>query len=416
MKYLLISISHKNTDLAIREKLAFDVQTQERILKDLVSSSSINEAIILVTCNRIEITLSVKDTRLALANTLDLLHRVSSVDLLELEGRAEVYEDEGAARHLFSVASGLESVVIGEAQIVGQFKDAFKFALDHGFAGKRLTGLMNHAIRCAAAVRNATEVGKNPVSVSSAAVVQARTLMNGSLEGIEAVVVGNGEMSRLAALHLLGDGATVTVVGRDLEKAKQFANELNPSVKYDSFAKLAKLINSHPLMFTATGAPHTVITQDMVEAKDFERFWFDIAVPRDIDKIEDKNITIFAVDDLQTIVQTNMNLREEEASKAFKVVGEYVNEFFAWLSSLSADPVIKALREKASEAAKEELARAIKKGFIPKEYEENARFLLHSAFKRFLHTPTVTLKTTMEKEGSSELLEAVKNTFQIEGN
>lgn len=411
MKYLLISISHKNTDLATREKLAFDIETQERILKDLVATNSINEAIILVTCNRIEITLNVKDSFLARTDALNLLQSVSGVDL---NGRAEIYEDEEAARHLFSVASGLESVVIGEAQIVGQFKDAFKFALDRGYASKRLTGLMNHAIRCAAAVRNATEIGKNPVSVSSAAVVQAKTLMGGSLGGVEAVVVGYGEMSRLAAQHLLSDGAVVTVVGRDIDKAKEFANELSPDAKFDSFAKLIKLINTHPLLFTATGAPHTVITQDMVEAKEFGRYWFDIAVPRDIDAISDKNITVFAVDDLQDIVRTNMSLREEEAAKAFKVVDEFVNEFFAWLNSLSADPVIKALREKASEAAREELDRAVKKGFIPKEYEENARFLLHNAFKRFLHSPTVTLKTSMEKEGSSELLEAVRATF-IEG-
>lgn len=416
MRYLLISISHKNTDLATREKLTFDTTKQERILHALISDPSINEAIILVTCNRVEITLSVNDPRVALVAALDQLHRASGVDRVELEGRAESYEDEGAARHLFSVASGLESVVIGEAQIAGQFKDAFKFAVDRGFAAKRLAGLMNHAIRCAAAVRNATEVGKNPVSVSSAAVVQARVLMGGSLAGKEAVVVGNGEMSRLAALHLLGDGAVVTVVGRDIEKAKSFANDLNPNVKFDSFAKLAQLINTHPLMFTATGAPHTVITQEMVEARDFKRFWFDIAVPRDIDKIDDENIAIFAVDDLQEIVKTNMSLREEEASKAFKVVGEYVNDFFAWLSSLSADPIIKALRQQANHAAIEELDRAIKKGFIQEADRENTKMLLHNAFKRFLHTPTVTLKTEMEKSGSKEMLDTIKHIFHIEGN
>lgn len=416
MRYLLISISHKNTDLATREKLTFDTTKQERILHALISDPSINEAIILVTCNRVEITLSVNDPRVALVAALDQLHRASGVDRVELEGRAESYEDEGAARHLFSVASGLESVVIGEAQIAGQFKDAFKFAVDRGFAAKRLAGLMNHAIRCAAAVRNATEVGKNPVSVSSAAVVQARVLMGGSLAGKEAVVVGNGEMSRLAALHLLGDGAVVTVVGRDIEKAKSFANDLNPNVKFDSFAKLAQLINTHSLMFTATGAPHTVITQEMVEARDFKRFWFDIAVPRDIDKIDDENIAIFAVDDLQEIVKTNMSLREEEASKAFKVVGEYVNDFFAWLSSLSADPIIKALRQQANRAAIEELDRAIKKGFIQEADRENTKMLLHNAFKRFLHTPTVTLKTEMEKSGSKEMLDTIKHIFHIEGN
>ena len=415
MHYLLVSISHKNTDLAIREKLAFDADRQTMILKRLVAHGSINEAVMLVTCNRIELTVSAKEVHGALAEVLDALHAASGVNRTELEGRAQSYEDEGAARHLFSVASGLESVVIGEAQIAGQFREAFRFAQEKGFAGKKLTGLMNHAMRCAAAVRSATEVGKNPVSVSSAAVVQARQL-TGGLSGVPAVVVGNGEMSRLAALHLLGDGAEVIVVGRDLEKARIFAAELGPNVKSESFARLPHLINTHALMFTATGAPHTVINPEMVERCGFARYWFDIAVPRDIAEMEDENIHIYAVDDLQGIVQTNMSLREEEAAKAFTIVGEHVNDFFNWLSSLSADPVIKALREKASRAVREELDRAVKKGFIPAEHEESVRLLLHNAFKRFLHTPTVALRLQMDKPDAQETLECIRQLFDLEGN
>src|SRR5690606_8055287 len=145
---------HKNTDLAIREKLAFDADRQTMILKRLVAHGSINEAVMLVTCNRIELTVSAKEVHSALAEVLDALHAASGVNRIELEGRAKSYEDEGAARHLFSVASGLESVVIGEAQIAGQFREAFRFAQEKGFAGKKLTGLMNHAMRCAAAVRS----------------------------------------------------------------------------------------------------------------------------------------------------------------------------------------------------------------------------------------------------------------------
>ncbi|MGE4296206.1 MAG: glutamyl-tRNA reductase [Campylobacterales bacterium] len=415
MHYLLVSISHKNTDLAIREKLAFDSDRQAAILKRICGHASINEAVILVTCNRVELTLSVRDPHAALGEVFDALHAASGVNRAELEGRAQSYEDEGAARHLFSVASGLESVVIGEAQIAGQFREAFRLALEKGFAGKKLTGLMNHAMRCAAAVRSATEVGKNPVSVSSAAVVQARQLL-GSLRGATAVVVGNGEMSRLAALHLLGDGAEVIVVGRDLQKAQIFAAELGPSVKSESFARLPMLINTHPLLFTATGAPHTVINPEMIERREFKRYWFDIAVPRDIAAIEDENITVYAVDDLQGIVQTNMSLREEEAAKAFTIVGEHVADFFNWLQSLSADPVIKALRERASAAVREELDRAVKKGFIPKENEENVRLLLHNAFKRFLHVPTVALRARMDKPEAQETLECVRQLFDLEGN
>ncbi|GHV04063.1 glutamyl-tRNA reductase [Campylobacterota bacterium] len=415
MHYLLISISYKNTDIAVREKLAFDAAAQLRILGALKESGNIDETALLVTCNRVELVMSVSELHLALSSGLDVLHDASGVDRSELEGRAHSYEDEGAARHLFSVASGLESVVVGEAQIAGQFKEAFRYAIERGYASKRLSALMNHAVRCASAVRNSTEVGKNPVSVSSAAVVQAKAIMGGSLEGETAIVVGSGEMSRLAILHLLGDRAKVIVVGRDLSKTQDFARELGGGVEADSFARLPQLINAHRLLFTATGAPHTVINAEMVESRDFERAWFDIAVPRDIGAIDEANIKIFAVDDLQDIVKTNMSLREDEASKAFRVVGEFVEDFFGWLSSLGAEPVIKALREKASEAAKIELDRAIKKGFIKDENAENARTLLHNAFKRFLHTPTVGLRLAMDKTGGKDALECISNLFDLEG-
>ena len=271
-------------------------------------------------------------------------------------------------------------------------------------------------MRCAAAVRTSTEVGKNPVSVSSAAVVQARALMGGSLGGVSAVVVGTGEMSRLAALHLLSDQAEVIVVGRDMQKTKDFASEIGENIHAESFSKLAELLNTHPLLFTATGAPHTIISAEMVEPRSFDRYWFDIAVPRDIDTINEANIKIYAVDDLQDIVKTNMNLREEEASKAFRIVGEFVEDFFGWLNSLGADPVIKALRDKASEAARIELDRAIKKGFIDKANEESMRMLLHNAFKRFLHTPTIEIRLCMDKPDANSTLECVRNLFNLEGN
>ncbi|MDR0746876.1 MAG: glutamyl-tRNA reductase [Helicobacteraceae bacterium] len=415
MHYLLLSISYKNTDIAVREKLAFDADKQVQIMTELRSGGNIDECALLVTCNRVELMLCARDVHRALSESIDVLHNASGIDRKELEGRAHSHDDEGAARHIFSVASGLESVVIGEAQIAGQFKEAFKFAIDRGFVSKRLNALANHAMRCAAAVRSSTEVGKNPISVSSAAVVQAKELMGGSLEGKTAVVVGSGEMSRLAVLHLLGDRANVIVVGRDLAKTQEFAAEINSNIEVETFSRLIHLINAHPLLFTATGAPHTVITAEMVERRDFERFWFDIAVPRDIDWIDDLAIKIYTVDDLQGIVKTNMSLREEEASKAFRIVGEYVEDFFGWLSSLGSEPVIKALRKKAGEACRVELEKVMKKGFIPQENEENARLLLHNAFKRFLHQPTIALRAAMDDQNSSETLEAVKNIFDLEG-
>ncbi|MDR1911364.1 MAG: glutamyl-tRNA reductase [Helicobacteraceae bacterium] len=417
MRYLLISISYKNTELVAREKFAFDATRQERILQTLQNAGAVAEAALLVTCNRVELIMSALDLHAALSSGLDALHKESGVDRVEIEGRAHSYEDEGAARHLFSVASGLESVVVGESQIAGQFKDAFKFAFDRGFASKRLRALSDHAMRCAAAVRASTEVGKNPVSVSSAAIAQAKVLANGSLEDKTAIVVGSGEMSRLTALHLIGAKAKTIVVGRDLEKTEEFVKELGEGAQAASFAKLPQLINAHQFLFTATGAPHTVINSEMIESVDFDRFWFDIAVPRDIGAIEDERIKVFVVDDLQSIVKTNMSLREEEASKAFRIVGEFVEDFYGWLNSQGAEPLIKALRNKAEEACRIEVERAMKKCFIPhdSEHAKNVERLLHSAFKRFLHAPTIALRLAMDKQNSETISDVIKDIFDLEG-
>lgn len=413
MHYALLSISHKNCDLATREKLAFGYEDQEKILKLTVSENSIEEAAILVTCNRIELIVSTKTNQNAYKAMLDALSSTSKLDSDLLIKHASFFEDNGATRHLFSVASGLESVVVGETQIVGQFKDAFAFAKEKGYAGKSLNYLLNYAIKCAAEVRSTTEIGKNPVSVSSAAVVQARMLMGGHLSGVEAVVIGTGEMSRLAAQHLVAANAKVTVIARDIQKGEELASELGGDIVVEPLTKVQSLINEKPLMFTATGAPHTVINQEIVDSCGFDRFWFDIAVPRDIGVIDDENIKVFTVDDLQGIVETNMSLREDEATKAFVIVDDHVKDFYAWLKSLSADPIIKALRDKASKAALDELDRAIKKGFLPKEYEDSAVLILHNAFKRFLHSPTIGLKTMMEDENASCIVETINRLFDL---
>ncbi len=414
MHYLLVSISHKNTDLAVREQLALDEALQQRLLATLCEQSAIREAAVVVTCNRVEVVTAVRDVHGASAAVFEALHRISGVDRLELEGRAQSFEDEGAVRHLFSVVSGLESVVVGEAQITGQIKEAFRFAEEHGFAGKRLTALSAHAQRCAAAIRSTTEVGKNPVSVSSAAVTQARLLLGGRLRGVEAIVVGNGEMARLAALHLLSNQARVTIVGRSADRARTLAEAIGKGAKWAGFDALGELINLHPLLFSATAAPHPVITADRIKPQPFDRLWFDIAVPRDIVDPGDERIQLYSVDDLQMIVQTNMTLREGEAAKAFRIVGEQVSEFYRWLQSLGAEPVIKALRQKAQEAVRTEIERAIKKGFIPQEHEANIRRLAHNAFKRFLHDHTLNLRRSMERSDSDEVLAMTRRLFELE--
>ena len=414
MHYLTISFTHKNTDIKIREKLSLADDDKRRNFSDkLKEHDSMNEIIILSTCNRVEMIASVTNCDNSIAYILEELSNISGVSQEDLENRADIYEDNGAIHHLFSVASSLDSVVIGETQIVGQLKDAFKFATDNGHCSQKLSRAMHHTFRCAAQVRASTDISKNPISVSSVAVSKAQEIL-GSIENQTAVLVGAGEMARLAGKHLVTHDANVIIVNRSLERAQELANELGERATVQPYDTLRELLNKHTLLFSATGAPHTVITNDMVESRDFERYWFDIAVPRDIDECDLDDVNIYAVDDLEDVVAQNLSSREEQAKVAFSIVGKATMEFFKWLQTLSIDPIIKELRDKAKECSTKEINRSVKKGYIPAEYEETVQKILHCAFNAFLHTPTKKLKELAEKPEADTLVQSIQEIFEID--
>ncbi len=413
MHYLTLSFTHKNTDIGIREKLAFNSdEKSEDFQKKLVNFNSINESIILSTCNRVEIILSVSSCEDAIEYVFKELSGFSGISLEELEGRGDIYEDNGAIHHLFSVISSLDSLVIGETQIVGQLKDAYRFSYERGFCDQKLSRAMHHAFKCAAAVRSSTDISKSPISVSSVAVAKAKEIF-GNLGGFTSLLVGAGEMSELAAKHLIAQGVNVIIINRSIDRAEELAERLGDMATVASYSKLPELINRYRLLFSATGAPHTVITKDMVEEVDFERYWFDIAVPRDIEELVMKNLHIFAVDDLKEIVTKNLAQREEEAKTAYSIVGKATIEFFKWLQTLSVDPIIKEMREKAKECSLRELNRAVKKGYIDEAYSDEVMSILHHAFNAFLHTPTKNLKAVAEKAEADTIVQAVQYIFDI---
>lgn len=413
MHYLTVSFSHKNSDIAVREKLAFNEEAKERSLKMLTDTKVISEAVIISTCNRVEVFVSTKDSGLAMPFVFEMLSVHSGLSADELEGRADVFENEGAVHHLFAVASSLDSIVIGETQIAGQIKEAFRFAKEKGYAGHKISRVMQYAFRCAAEVRNQTQIAKKPVSVASVAVDKARKLL-GTLENECAVVVGTGEMGALACRYLYDAGAKVILVSRTLEKAKTMAEEFGENASGADYSRLKELANAHKLLFSATGAPHPVLEDSIVEKRDFRRIWFDISVPRDIEIDDNHGIEVVTVDDLQDIVAQNQMLRAEEARTAYSLVGSYTMEFFKWISALSVDPIIKELRAKAQEIAEKEIKNAVKKGFIPKELEEEASKLLHSAFKKFMHEPTVNLKAMADNPRLDGIVEALKYLHNLE--
>ena len=407
MHYLLISFSHHNSTLEIREKLALNDDTElEVCLSKMQEHPSINEAMIVSTCNRLEVLASVQNVLESTAYIFSLLSQNSGISMEELEGRADVFEDQGAMHHLFNVAASLDSMVVGETQIVGQLKDAYKFAKDKGFCSQKISRAMQYAFKCAAEVRNMSSISSKPVSIASVAVSKAKAQVS-TLEDKTALIIGAGEMSRLCAKHLASAGCRCVIMNRTISNAQSIADECNDLVSVREYGELQDAINEYDFVFTATGAPHAIITPGMVKATSFVRHWFDMAIPRDIAECEMNGLHIYRVDDLKDIVSENLALREDEAKLCYSIVGNYTVEFFEWLQSLSIEPFIKDIYVKAKECANEETQRVIKKGYIPKEYQAQALKMNEQVLKRFLHDVTKRMRETAHGLDSDALKEAM---------
>jgi len=408
MNYLNISVSHKNSTIQIREKLSYpDDTNMHGCLKKLTSSDVIDEAILISTCNRMEVLCSCSDIVESTNHIFKHLSQRAGISIEELEGRADVYDDASALHHIFSVASSLDSMVIGETQIAGQLKDAFRFSHDNGYCGKKLARTMKSAFRCAAKVRNATDISSKPVSMASVAVSKLKSLVD-DLKGKKALVIGVGEMSDITARHLVNAGADVYIMNRTKHKAEALADLCGTKVM--DYEKLSTAVNEFDILFTATSSPVPIITDEIVHSCDFDRYWFDLALPRDINYNTGERINLYVIDDLKIIIDENLNHREDAAKAAHGIIGRAIVEFFESLSALDIEPIIKEIYEKAYESAAIESSRVVAKGYIPREYEDAAKKMCEQALKRFLHDMTLSMRNSTDSS-SSDIYTNMMNIF-----
>ncbi len=405
MHYLVLSFSYKNSTLAQREKLAFvDDTAKKEMLSRINAHPNISESLLLSTCNRIEIVCSCSHLDEATAHLLELLsdHSKSSVDELKL--RADIFDDYSAIHHLFSVASSLDSMVVGETQISGQLKDAFRLCNENGYCGVKLSRALLAAQKCAAEIRNATDISSKPVSIASVAVSKARECVE-TFEGKNVLVIGSGEMSVITCKHLSAHGANVCIMNRTFSKAETIARECGATVR--SYEELGHAINEYPILFTSTGSLSPIITQEMIEPCSFDRYWFDMAVPRDIECESGNGIHVYRIDDLKEIVSANIAMREDEARTSFVLVSRHATAFFEWLKALSIEPLIKNIYERAYHSAQIETARVVDKGYVPKEYEDELLKATEQALKRFLHPITEQMRCHADPLRTDALIEAL---------
>jgi glutamyl-tRNA reductase len=416
----VVGLSHKTAPIAVREALAFTKDAVPDALGRLRSEVGLDEAMVLSTCNRVEIYGRAKESKDSLVPALvtflaDHQRRPSS----ELDPFLYRLEGEHAVRHAFRVAASLDSMVLGEPQILGQVKEAYQIAETAGALGSVLNALRNRSIAAAKRARSETGIGQNAVSVSYVAVELAKKIF-GELKERNVLLVGAGKMSELAARHLVRGGARATVLGgRTFDKAEQLAAALGG--KAAPFESLRSELTRADIVISGTGAPGIVIQRDDVEAASAGRrqrplFLIDIAVPRDVDPAVAKlpGVFLYDLDDLKSVAEANLRERRKEASAAESLVELEVHEFLVWRQSLEVVPLLVELRQRADEIRKAEVEKAKKRlGPITPEQEQALEAVTTAIVNKLLHPPTVHIKEIASNGHAKEHMALIRKLLGL---
>lgn len=410
MQYQTISFTHKNSTLEVRGALAF-ANDEERIafIKSIKILEAVKEIILISTCNRCEIFCISEDFAQSKNYILNLLSAKSKIEKKELENIADVFEKDDSIYHLFNVASSLDSLVVGETQIAGQIKDAHKISIENNFSSKEIAKALEAAFKCAANVRNASNISSNPVSIASVAVNLAKKKVDDISEK-SALIIGSGEMSVLSIKYLKKLGVNLCIINRTYEKAKAIADELE--ISCEPYEKLDRLINVSDMIFTSTGSPIPIITDKNVKQRPFHRYWFDMAVPKDINISKDENISVFYIDDLKDIVDENKILRDEEAKIAYSLVLKGSDAFIENFTKSHVEPLIKEFYLHAQKCAKEETQRVIEAGYIPFEYKDSIEKMANQTLKRYLHTIATNIRKTKKSSSLDTVIETLEHIIK----
>ena len=417
---ILVGVNHKTTPVEIREKLAFTKGKIEESVDRLFNFPDIIEHTILSTCNRVEIyaRANCQDSAIkAIKQFICDFHEVSPV---ELEDHFYSYRNEEAVEHLFRVSSSLDSMILGEAQILGQVKDAYSLAKDLRSTGLVLNQLFEKAFSIAKKVREETGIAERSVSISSAAVELAQKIFD-DLENRTVMLVGTGEMAELAAKHLISYGVkTVYVTSRTYDRAANLARTLNGSAL--DFEAFKNELHRADIVITSTSAPNFIIKKEIVEKAIHERknkpiFFIDIAVPRDIEPdVNDlENVYLYDIDDLHVVVSANIKEREKEVENAMNFISQEVTKFNNWVGALDAVPTIIEIRKKAENIRKQEIEKTLKKiSHLSEDDKQLLRQMSSSMINKILHKPTIKLKQKTQSEDGHVYLKAIRHLFHLD--
>jgi glutamyl-tRNA reductase len=397
MAFNILGINHKTAPVALREKVAFSEDRLVAALNTLRQENGVTEVVILSTCNRTEVYWSGSASGAELSQWLEKHHGND----LDLAPSLYNHQESRAVEHAFSVASGLDSMVLGEAQILGQLKDAYRVAQETGSTGPVLNKLFQAAFSAAKRVRSETRIGANAVSLASATVSLARRVY-ADLSAHSALLIGAGEMNALTARHFMSAGVKrMVIANRTLERAQTLAAEINAHAV--GLADLDKELAQADIVISCTGSPTPLLSKHAVETAIRARrrrpiFMVDMAVPRDIEaEVADlEDVYLFSIDDLQQLVDENMQQREVAAGGARLVIAEEVNRFLTESRAQDAGPAIRALRQQAEGIRQQTVEQARRMVASGKSTDEAIEYLANTLTNRLLHTPTQALRQASE--------------------
>ena len=417
MTFQLIGVNHKTAPVELRERLAIPESRLTEALRSFTQHPGVEEGLIVSTCNRVEL---LARTRNGGADLRGFLGQYLQMDRSQIDPHLYEYMEKDAVRHLFRVTSSLDSMVVGEAQILGQVKEAYATARAVGAVNSQLDQLLTRAFAVAKRVRTETAVGSSAVSVASVAVELAKKIF-GSLNGKHVYLVGAGKMTELAARHLLAHGAaSIFVANRTYDRAIRLAQKFNGQAI--EFNRLYETCDRADIVITSTGAPHAIFRREHGELflsrrKNRPMFFIDIAVPRDVDPEMNKldGIFVYDIDDLQEAVASHIADRTKEAEKADAIIDSEVEKFQARIQTLDVVPTIVSLQDHLETIRQAEIDRVRGRlGQLSAEQEMAVETLTRGIINKIMHTPVTTLKTAAREAEATTVVDIVRRLFNLQ--
>jgi len=420
MRLSVTGLNHRTAPVEVRERLAFEARDLPQAFHQLRALPQVEEALILSTCNRVELALATEDGTNAGQLAAEFLSSSRHVNLETLKPHLYHHTDRQAIRHLFRVASSLDSMVVGEPQILGQMKSAYAQSKAHGCVGGVLEAVLTRAFSVAKRVRTETEIGHSAVSVSFAAVELAREIF-GSLQGKKVLIIGAGKMSELAARHLHRAGADqIFVTNRTRDRAEQMAALFQGSVvEYNRYIEKLPEVD---IVITSSGAPHYILLksemQHVIERRrNRPMFLIDIAVPRNIDPAinELDNVFLYDIDDLERVVEANRRSRLQFVEQAEQIIEEEVERTLARLKAREVAPTIVRLQEQLEQLRQAEIERLRGRfGELTAEQQEALEALTKSILAKVAHAPIAELRRQAAQPNGWQAIELIRRLFRLE--